>query len=100
MKNATAPTKRNCSELRGSADYSAYCGGAAKHEFPKQTVAVPSNVNSYDETDQIDTGDPESDTNSGTDQYANTVTHGVRAGCCDDNGRSGRNKSRGKRCGE
>ena len=38
---------RNCSELRGSADYSAYCGGAAKHEFPKQTVAVPSNVNSY-----------------------------------------------------
>ena len=37
----------NCSELRGSADYSAYCGGAAKHEFPKQTVAVPSNVNSY-----------------------------------------------------
>ena len=41
-------TTGNCSELRGSADYSAYCGGAAKHEFPKQTVAVPSNVNSYD----------------------------------------------------
>ena len=37
----------NCSELRGSADYSAYCGGAAKHEFPKQTVAVPSTLNSY-----------------------------------------------------
>ena len=28
-------------QLRGSADYSAYCGGAAKHEFPKQPLPSP-----------------------------------------------------------
>ena len=37
----------NCSDFRGSADYSASCGGQPSTEFPLQTVSVPSNVNSY-----------------------------------------------------
>ena len=38
---------RNCSDSRGSADYSAFCGGAAKHGIPTLKRFRPPNVNSY-----------------------------------------------------
>ena len=31
MDSVLQRPRRNCSDLRGSADYSAYCGGATKH---------------------------------------------------------------------
>ena len=45
---------RNCSDLRGSADYSACCGGQPSTVFPLQTVSVPSNVNSYANSGVLD----------------------------------------------
>ena len=44
----------NCSDLGGSADYSAYGGGQPSTEFTLQTVSVPSTLNSYGQGDVVD----------------------------------------------
>ena len=49
MRAPVLPNGCNCSDFRGSADYSGLLWrGQPSTEFPLQTVSVPSNVNSYE----------------------------------------------------